>query len=54
MVTFYCTQFRNFAPTQPIISCLCVQAPQGEETRGLERSTFALFMQPDWYYSELR
>ncbi|KAJ0232251.1 2-oxoglutarate [Hirschfeldia incana] len=26
----------------------CVRAPQGEEARGLERSTFALFMQPDW------
>ncbi|CAK9154417.1 unnamed protein product [Ilex paraguariensis] len=27
----------------------CVQAPKGEEASGLERSTFALFMQPDWY-----
>ena len=27
------------------------KAPHGEEARGLERSTFALFMQPDWYYS---
>lgn len=26
----------------------CVRAPHGEEARGLERSTFALFMQPDW------
>ncbi|KAL5572707.1 hypothetical protein UlMin_022304 [Ulmus minor] len=26
----------------------CVQAPKGEEASGLERSTFALFMQPDW------
>ncbi|XP_010249859.1 PREDICTED: uncharacterized protein LOC104592277 isoform X3 [Nelumbo nucifera] len=26
----------------------CVQAPKGEQTYGVERSTFALFMQPDW------
>ncbi|XP_061353717.1 uncharacterized protein LOC133298440 [Gastrolobium bilobum] len=26
----------------------CVQAPKGEESSGIERSTFALFMQPDW------
>ncbi|KAF5482073.1 hypothetical protein F2P56_002668 [Juglans regia] len=26
----------------------CVQAPKGEDASGLERSTFALFMQPDW------
>lgn len=26
----------------------CVQAPKGEEAIGVERSTFALFMQPDW------
>ncbi|XP_057967986.1 uncharacterized protein LOC131157673 isoform X2 [Malania oleifera] len=26
----------------------CVRAPKGEEAFGLERSTFALFMQPDW------
>ncbi|KAB1201405.1 hypothetical protein CJ030_MR0G003758 [Morella rubra] len=26
----------------------CVRAPKGEEASGLERSTFALFMQPDW------
>lgn len=26
----------------------CVQAPKGEESSGVERSTFALFMQPDW------
>ncbi|KAK7263898.1 hypothetical protein RJT34_31497 [Clitoria ternatea] len=26
----------------------CVQAPKGEESSGMERSTFALFMQPDW------
>ncbi|XP_077212064.1 uncharacterized protein LOC143858755 [Tasmannia lanceolata] len=26
----------------------CVQAPKGEKTLGVERSTFALFMQPDW------
>ncbi|KAI4354421.1 hypothetical protein L6164_003283 [Bauhinia variegata] len=26
----------------------CVRAPQGEEAAGVERSTFALFMQPDW------
>lgn len=26
----------------------CVQAPKGEGARGIERSTFALFMQPDW------
>ncbi|KAF3441946.1 hypothetical protein FNV43_RR15862 [Rhamnella rubrinervis] len=26
----------------------CVQAPKGEEASGIERSTFALFMQPDW------
>ncbi|KAH1044337.1 hypothetical protein GYH30_025891 [Glycine max] len=26
----------------------CVQAPTGEESSGIERSTFALFMQPDW------
>ncbi|KAK8930890.1 hypothetical protein KSP39_PZI016382 [Platanthera zijinensis] len=26
----------------------CVQAPKGEETIGVERSAFALFMQPDW------
>ncbi|XP_028553224.1 uncharacterized protein LOC110103371 isoform X2 [Dendrobium catenatum] len=25
-----------------------VQAPKGEESIGVERSTFALFMQPDW------
>ncbi|KAG9459326.1 hypothetical protein H6P81_003834 [Aristolochia fimbriata] len=26
----------------------CVKAPRGEKTLGVERSTFALFMQPDW------
>ncbi|PIN24336.1 Iron/ascorbate family oxidoreductase [Handroanthus impetiginosus] len=26
----------------------CVQAPKGEAASGVERSTFALFMQPDW------
>ncbi|KAK9715299.1 hypothetical protein RND81_06G155700 [Saponaria officinalis] len=26
----------------------CVRAPGGKEVSGLERSTFALFMQPDW------
>ncbi|XP_059432444.1 uncharacterized protein LOC132165777 isoform X2 [Corylus avellana] len=26
----------------------CVRAPKGEEASGLERSTFAFFMQPDW------
>ncbi|XP_011648664.1 uncharacterized protein LOC101206989 isoform X1 [Cucumis sativus] len=26
----------------------CVRAPKGEEASNLERSTFALFMQPDW------
>uniref|UniRef100_A0A7N0TC31 Non-haem dioxygenase N-terminal domain-containing protein n=1 Tax=Kalanchoe fedtschenkoi TaxID=63787 RepID=A0A7N0TC31_KALFE len=26
----------------------CVRAPKGEKAFGLERSTFALFMQPDW------
>ncbi|KAF9613136.1 hypothetical protein IFM89_005707 [Coptis chinensis] len=26
----------------------CVRAPQGEKAFGVERSTFALFMQPDW------
>ncbi|KAM7509467.1 hypothetical protein LguiA_019920 [Lonicera macranthoides] len=26
----------------------CVRAPKGEAVTGLERSTFALFMQPDW------
>lgn len=26
----------------------CVQAPRGEEAIGVERSTFAMFMQPDW------
>ncbi|KAL9261688.1 hypothetical protein AKJ16_DCAP08227 [Drosera capensis] len=26
----------------------CVRAARGEEASGLERSTFALFMQPDW------
>ncbi|KAI7987065.1 hypothetical protein LOK49_LG13G00454 [Camellia lanceoleosa] len=26
----------------------CVRAPKGEEASGIERSTFALFMQPDW------
>ncbi|KAF6172930.1 hypothetical protein GIB67_035484 [Kingdonia uniflora] len=26
----------------------CVRAPKGENTYGVERSTFALFMQPDW------
>ncbi|XP_057466626.1 uncharacterized protein LOC130756163 [Actinidia eriantha] len=26
----------------------CVRAPKGKEASGLERSTFALFMQPDW------
>ncbi|KAK4781247.1 hypothetical protein SAY87_017353 [Trapa incisa] len=26
----------------------CVRAPKGESTFGIERSTFALFMQPDW------
>ncbi|XP_014518994.1 uncharacterized protein LOC106776153 isoform X2 [Vigna radiata var. radiata] len=26
----------------------CVQAPKGEKSSGIERSTFALFMQPDW------
>lgn len=25
------------------------QAPKGESASGVERSTFALFMQPDWY-----
>lgn len=25
------------------------QAPKGEEAFGVERSTYALFMQPDWY-----
>lgn len=25
-----------------------VQAPKGEEASGVDRSTFALFMQPDW------
>ena len=25
------------------------QAPSGKDVSGLERSTFALFMQPDWY-----
>ncbi|XP_027909025.1 uncharacterized protein LOC114168425 isoform X2 [Vigna unguiculata] len=26
----------------------CVQAPKGEKSSGIERSTFALFMQPNW------
>jgi isopenicillin N synthase-like dioxygenase len=26
----------------------CVRAPMGEEAAGVDRSTFALFMQPDW------
>ncbi|KAK9269175.1 hypothetical protein L1049_000944 [Liquidambar formosana] len=26
----------------------CVRAPKGEKASGLERSTFAFFMQPDW------
>ncbi|CAK7334888.1 unnamed protein product [Dovyalis caffra] len=26
----------------------CVRAPKGDEASGLDRSTFALFMQPDW------
>lgn len=26
----------------------CVRAPKGNEASGVERSTFALFMQPDW------
>ncbi|KAL0451856.1 UNVERIFIED_CONTAM: hypothetical protein Slati_1163700 [Sesamum latifolium] len=26
----------------------CVRAPKGEAAFGVERSTFALFMQPDW------
>ncbi|XWS17215.1 hypothetical protein CRYUN_Cryun33cG0049200 [Craigia yunnanensis] len=26
----------------------CVQAPKGKEASGVDRSTFALFMQPDW------
>lgn len=26
----------------------CVRAPQGEAASGVDRSTFALFMQPDW------
>ncbi|KAL6221832.1 hypothetical protein ACLB2K_005225 [Fragaria x ananassa] len=26
----------------------CVRAPKGEEASGLDRSTFAFFMQPDW------
>ncbi|XP_078428104.1 2-oxoglutarate (2OG) and Fe(II)-dependent oxygenase superfamily protein isoform X2 [Wolffia australiana] len=26
----------------------CVKAPEGDEAIGVERSTFALFMQPDW------
>lgn len=26
----------------------CVRAPSGKDASGLERSTFALFMQPDW------
>ncbi|KAJ8442372.1 LOW QUALITY PROTEIN: hypothetical protein Cgig2_018628 [Carnegiea gigantea] len=26
----------------------CVRAPSGKDVAGLERSTFALFMQPDW------
>ncbi|XP_058111563.1 uncharacterized protein LOC131254869 isoform X2 [Magnolia sinica] len=26
----------------------CVRAPKGEKALGVERSTFALFMQPDW------
>ncbi|CAA7409936.1 unnamed protein product [Spirodela intermedia] len=26
----------------------CVKAPKGDEAVGVERSTFALFMQPDW------
>ncbi|GAB4828353.1 hypothetical protein Ancab_035351 [Ancistrocladus abbreviatus] len=26
----------------------CVRAPRGKEASGLDRSTFALFMQPDW------
>ncbi|KAK1265202.1 hypothetical protein QJS04_geneDACA023822 [Acorus gramineus] len=28
----------------------CVQAPKGEKALGVERSTFALFMQPDWIF----
>ncbi|XP_075652383.1 uncharacterized protein LOC142622742 [Castanea sativa] len=26
----------------------CVQAPKGQKATGIDRSTFALFMQPDW------
>ncbi|GKV06545.1 hypothetical protein SLEP1_g18425 [Rubroshorea leprosula] len=26
----------------------CVRAPKGKDTSGVDRSTFALFMQPDW------
>jgi isopenicillin N synthase-like dioxygenase len=26
----------------------CVQAPKGQKASGIDRSTFALFMQPDW------
>ncbi|KAG8635791.1 uncharacterized protein LOC110602839 [Manihot esculenta] len=26
----------------------CVRAPKGEDSSGVDRSTFALFMQPDW------
>lgn len=29
-----------------------LQAPIGEKATGLERSTFALFMQPDWFVSK--
>lgn len=25
------------------------QAPKGRDVSGVDRSTFALFMQPDWY-----
>ena len=36
----------------PIKICLvtdCYQAPKGQKASGIDRSTFALFMQPDWY-----
>lgn len=32
---------------------LYLQAPKGEKATGLERSTFALFMQPDWFASQI-
>ncbi|THF98020.1 hypothetical protein TEA_007569 [Camellia sinensis var. sinensis] len=31
----------------------CVRAPKGEEASGIERSTFALFMQPDCDFSNI-